>query len=369
MKGAPEVSVQTVKCLVWDLDQTLWRGVLLEDGEVSVSEEIRAVVVELDRRGVLQSLASRNDHDLACVWLEKLGVAEYFVVPQIGWGRKPEAVRAIADRLGFALPTIAFVDDQPAELAEMAYHLPEVRCYPAEAAAGLPRRPEFSPAAVTADARQRRAMYQAGFRRDAERAEFTGADEDFLRTLNLRMHIHAATGEDLARVEELTLRTSQMNATGVHYPKATLHRLLADPDHEVLVASLDDRFGPHGAVGIVLLARYPTVWHVKLLATSCRVVSFGAGAVLLRWLTDQAAHAGVHLAADFRRTDRNRMMEVAYRFVGFVEDPCSCLIQLPAGDAVTRLHLRAAAQAAPSTMRVRAPALAVAGSPIRDWLG
>jgi methoxymalonate biosynthesis protein len=349
---------KTVKCLVWDLDHTLWQGILLEDGRVTLADDLREVVVELDRRGILQSVASRNDHDHAWEWLEKLGLAEYFVFPRIGWGRKSDAVRAIADDLSFSLDTVAFIDDQPVERAEVTHHLPQVRCYDAAEATTLPTRPEFTPAVVTADAARRRGMVQAGVRRDAERDSFAGADEEFLRTLDMRMAVYRARADDLARVEELTLRTSQMNATGVHYSEETLRGLVADPDHEVLVCTLDDRFGPHGAVGIVLLARHPGSWRLKLLATSCRVVAFGAGAVLLRWLTDQAARGGVHLAADFRRTDRNRMMEVAYRFAGFTDEPCPCLDGLPRTDGVALLHLAATGQCAPTTMTVTGPPLA-----------
>jgi methoxymalonate biosynthesis protein len=350
-----DVSTQAVKCLVWDLDNTLWEGVLLEDGEVRLSDEIRRVVVGLDERGILQSVASRNDHDHAWELLEKLGVAEFLVLPQIGWGRKSDAVAAIADQLNFARHTIAFIDDQPTERAEVEFRLPEVRCYPAEAATRLLDLPEFSPAAVTDDSRRRRAMYQAGFARDAARAEFTGPDEEFLRTLDLEMRIRRADQEDISRVEELTLRTSQMNATGVHYPDATLRALLPDPRHEVLVVTMSDRFGPHGAVGIVLLERHPAVWHLKLLATSCRVVTFGAGTVLLNWLSDSAAAAGTHLVADFRRTERNRMMEVAYRFAGFGDEPCDCGVDLaPATEGVERLHLRPGRRGAPTTMAVHA---------------
>lgn len=370
---------ETVKCLVWDLDQTLWRGVLLEDGQVTLADGIREVIVELDRRGILQSVASRNDHDYAWGWLVKLGVADYFVLPQIGWGRKSDAVRAVADRLGFAHHTIAFIDDQPAERAEVAHYLPEVRCYPAEDAGTLTARAEFTPPAITVDSVRRRAMYQAGFRRDAERASFTGPDEEFLRTLDLQMVIYRAAADDLARAAELTVRTSQMNATGVHYPEAKLRALLADPDHEVLVATLDDRFGPHGVVGLVLLARYPAVWHLKLLATSCRVVPFGAGAVILRWLTDRAAAAGVHLVADFRATQRNRMMEVAYRFAGFdfadpdpaspgaTGEPCACLAGLPVDAGVQRPHLVPTRQEPPATMRVTAPTLTGADPTTVEW--
>jgi methoxymalonate biosynthesis protein len=177
------------------------------------------------------------------------------------------------------------------------------------------------------------------------------------------MGIKRADEEDLSRVEELTLRTSQMNATGVHYSDATLRSLLADPDHEVLTVTLADRFGPHGAVGVMLLEYHPGVWHLKLLATSCRVVSLGAGAVILNWLIDQAARAGAHLAADFRPTNRNRMMDIAYRFAGFTDDPCECMAQLGSatgGEGIQRLHLLPEPRNAPTTMRLTSPDL-VAG--------
>ncbi|MEU5948564.1 hypothetical protein ABZ793_23810 [Micromonospora sp. NPDC047465] len=157
-------------------------------------------------------------------------------------------------------------------------------------------------------------MYQANLRRDAERAEFGGPDEAFLCSLDLELRILRATEVELSRVEELTLCTSQMNATGVHYSDETLRRLLVDEGHDVLVATLTDRFGAHGAIGVLLVEQRPTVWHLKLLATSCQVVSFGVGAVILNWLAGEAAAAGAHLLADFRRTERNRMMEIAYRF-------------------------------------------------------
>jgi methoxymalonate biosynthesis protein len=105
------------------------------------------------------------------------------------------------------------------------------------------------------------------------------------------------------------------------------------------------------------------MWHLKLLATSCRVVSFGAGAVILNWLIDQAARAGVHLAADFRPTDRNRMMDIAYRFAGFAEAPCTCTAELGLRrisdqQNIQRLHLVADPRPPPTTMRLISPDLA-----------
>jgi methoxymalonate biosynthesis protein len=354
-----------VKCLVWDLDNTLWQGTLLEDSDVHLPDEVRAVIVELDSRGILQSIASKNDHDLAWKRLVELGVAEYFLAPRISWGRKSDAVTAIARELQFALTTIAFVDDTPTERAEVTYHAPEVRTYTEKEVLSLVDRPEFSPSVVTVDARRRREMYRANTLRAVEKDSFNGPDEDFLRSLDLVMEIKRADEDDLSRVEELTLRTSQMNATGVHHSDSALRGLLVDPDHEVLTITLTDRFGPHGAVGVLLLERHPGVWHLKLLATSCRVVTFGAGTVLLNWLVDQAARAGRHLAADFRPTDRNRMMEIAYRFAGFTQDSCDCLSGIKSsgdGGDIQCLHLITAHREGPTTMRLVSPDLTVATS-------
>lgn len=349
-----------IKCLVWDLDNTLWQGTLLEGDQVWLPDAIRETIVELDARGVLHSVASKNDREIAWQRLEHLGIADYLVLPQIGWGPKSDSVRRIADHLNFAHRAVAFIDDQPAECAEVAFHLPDVRCYPAQWVSRLPQLPEFSPTVTTVDSRHRRQMYQAGFRRDAERAEFTGPDEDFLRSLELVMRIGRASEEDLSRVEELTMRTSQMNATGVYYSTTTLRGLLADPQHDVLVVTLTDRFGPHGAVGILLLEKHPGVWHLKLLATSCRVVSFGAGSTILNWLINQAAVAHTHVVADFRGTDRNRMMEITYRFAGFSHQPCGCQARInqPSDlDGVQRLHLEPIPRRESTTIQILAPHL------------
>ncbi|WP_254909779.1 HAD-IIIC family phosphatase [Micromonospora sp. NBS 11-29] len=341
----------------------MWTGTLTEDGHVEVDDSVRKVIMELDARGVLQAVSSRNDHDEAWARLEALGLAEYFVLPHINWGPKSTSVKAIADRLNFSLKTIAFIDDLPTERAEVQFHHPDVRCYPAEQVTSLLDLPEFSPPVVTVDARRRRQMYQAGFERDREREQFQGADETFLRSLDLEMRIGKARDEEITRVEELTLRTSQMNATGVHYSDSALRALLTDEDHEVLVVSMSDRFGPHGAVGVMLIEKFPAAWRIKLLATSCRVVSFGAGAVLLRWLTDVAARAGVHLVADFKRTERNRMMEVAYRFAGFAAAECDCLAAITPPEGTESLHLEPVRQDPPTTVRVLAP------EPNADGLG
>jgi methoxymalonate biosynthesis protein len=345
--------VKLVKCIAWDLDQTVWHGTLMEGDTPELRPGVREVIVELDRRGILNSVASYNDPEQAWGWLEQFGLTEYLVFPQIGWVRKPDAVHRIADTLQFATDTVAFIDDRPENLAEVTAALPEVRCYRPEDIAGLVSRPEFTPPEITPDAAQRRRRYQEGAARDTARQQFDGPDEEFLRSVRVELRIDRATPADLARLTELTARTTQMNTTGVYYSKDALAALLDDPAYELLVVSASDRFGDYGAVGVLLLRLDARLWHLLLLATSCRVVWFGAGTVILRWLEDQAARAAVNLVADFRASDRNRIMEIAYRFAGFAGAPDGVADGLPPAMAgVVRLHLRPERREPPAALQV-----------------
>jgi methoxymalonate biosynthesis protein len=350
------LQVTPVKCLVWDLDNTLWTGTVLEE-TVWIDQAVRRALEVLDSRGILHSIASKNDHEVAWARLVELKVDKYFILPQIGWHPKSDSIRRIADGLGFAHNAIAFVDDQPAERAEVTVHLPDIRCYTPSQILNLITLPEFRPEVITVDSGRRRLMYQANLRREAEREGFQGPDVEFLRSLDLQLCIDRAKVTELARVEELTRRTSQMNATGIHYSERALREFCGTPRYEVLLATLDDRFGSHGAIGVVLVENRSTYWHLKLLATSCRVVSFGVGTTILNWLINQAVGGGVHLVADFRATERNRIMEITYRFLGFSPSDCECFASMPQHEDIQRLHLIPDARELPGTMRLTGPDL------------
>jgi FkbH-like protein len=309
-----------VKCVVWDLDHTLWDGVLLEDGDVPLRENVLEVIRTLDERGILQSVASRNDHQAASERLEALGIGEFFLHPMINWGSKGENVREIARRLNLGLDAFLFVDDQPFEREEVQHACPEVRVADASEVVGLLARPELVPEFVTDDARNRRLMYRADIARGAEEERFGGAGEDFLRGLEMRFTLGPCGEEDLRRAEELTVRTNQLNTTGYTYSYAELDALRASPRHLLLVAGLEDRFGGYGKIGLALVEKTsPAAWTLKLLLMSCRVMSRGVGTIMMSHVMRLAKEAGAVLRAEFRPNGRNRMMEVTYRFGGFRE--------------------------------------------------
>jgi FkbH-like protein len=308
---------KTVKCVVWDLDNTLWDGVLLEDGPVPLRDGAREVIRALDERGILQSIASRNEPAVALARLEELGIAEFFLDPQIGWQSKALSVDAIAKAIDIGIDTLAFVDDQPFERDEVAQSHPEVLCLEPTDLRRLLHLPELTPTLITEDSRRRRAMYLADRQRTAVEESFTGPSEAFLATLDMRLTVLPAGMTDLARAEELTVRTNQLNTTGYTYSHEDLRAFSRSPDHLLLMAELDDTYGTYGKIGLVLVEKGAGAWTIKLLLMSCRVMSRGIGGVLINLVRDRAREAGVRLLAEFVPNGRNRMMYVTYKFNHF----------------------------------------------------
>lgn len=318
-RGTAHSAPKTVKCIVWDLDNTLWSGTLAEGDTVELRRDVVRVIDVLDQRGILHSIASKNDPTQARATLDRLGVAEYFLYPQIGWNPKSNSVDAIARAINIGIDTLAFVDDQAFEREEVKFSHPSVLCLDATEIGRLLEMPEMMPRFVTDDSRRRRLMYQSDARRNEIEASFEGPQEAFLATLGMTLSICPATVDDLRRAEELTVRTHQLNSTGYTYSYEELEHLLRSDQHLLLMARLDDKFGPYGTIGLTLLALEPSVWTIKLLLMSCRVMARGIGSAMITHLRKLARERGVRLRAEFIPTEVNRMMYMTYRFANFHE--------------------------------------------------
>ncbi len=293
------------KCVVWDLDNTVWEGILVEDGidGLVLRPGIEDVFRRLDERGILHSVVSKNDPEPAMAALERFGLAEYVLVPQISWDPKGAMVARVADALNIGRDTLLFIDDSPFERAEVASVCPEVRILDATEYATLPDRPECR-VPVTEDSRRRRQLY----REQAVRAEAAvGFGDDyfeFLRECNLELTLSPLGPENIARVHELTQRTNQMNFSGRRYTVDELRELGESPDHDTYVMRCRDRFGDYGTVGFACIdVREPRLLDLTF---SCRVQSKRVEhafltEVLRRYLPD----ANPGLLVSYKRTDRN----------------------------------------------------------------
>jgi FkbH-like protein len=310
---------KTIKCLVWDLDNTLWDGVLLEGGGRDLRPGALEVIQSLDRRGILQSIASRNEHDHAMANLTRLGLNDCFLYPHIHFGPKSHSLQTIAQKLNIGLNTFAFVDDQPFEREEVGLALPEVLCLDAANMPTIPELPRFIPRFVTEDSAMRRQLYLTDQSRAKAEENFSGPAEAFLASLDMRFSIAPVADGDLQRAVDLTERTHQLNATGLTFGHDELDRLRSSPDHLLLMSALEDKFGPYGKIGLCLVEKGEDCWTLKLLLMSCRVMSRGVGSVMLNHVISEAFRSGKKLRAEFVETDRNRMMYVTYKFAGFEE--------------------------------------------------
>lgn len=306
------------KCLVWDLDNTLWEGVLLE-GSVRLRQEAVDTISELDRRGILHSIASRGDEDLAMAALRESAIDRLFVVPQINWLAKSRNILTISNRLQIALDAMAFIDDDPFEREQVAYMLPSVMTIPSDQARELPDHPVFSPADITREAGQRRHFYQAEIQRDLAARDFA-TREEFLLSCRMQLTVRPMNGDDIPRVLELMTRTHQLNTTGLVWDRPRLSEALGGrPDGmKVFVAELRDRFGWYGIIAAAIAETGKTFWRLKYLAVSCRVMGRGIERALLASLVRAALDRGyANPEAEFRDTGRNRMMRALYQMMGF----------------------------------------------------
>jgi FkbH-like protein len=301
------------------LDNTVWDGILLEDSDVTLRPGVVEALRELDCRGILHSIASRNEHEAASAKLAELGILDYFLFPQINFGIKSQSIKAIAEAINIGIDTLAFIDDQPFELDEVRHAHPAVTCIDAAELPELVNMPCLKPRFITEDSALRRKLYQDNIRRVSAEESFEGPQEAFLETLEMRFTIARANEDDLQRAVELTERTHQLNTTGKTFDYDELDALRKSDRHMLFVNSLEDRYGTYGKIGLTLVEKKDDAWVICLLLMSCRVMSRGVGMIMIQHLAQQARATGVKLQAEFVETPRNRMMYVTYRFGGFEE--------------------------------------------------
>ncbi|MFI1033761.1 HAD-IIIC family phosphatase [Streptomyces sp. NPDC020951] len=307
-----------VKCVVWDLDGTLWDDVAVEtptDELPTPRPEMLAAIDALAAHGVLGSIASRS----APAVLDRLAagrpdVRERFLAPQVSWQDKSESLRRIAKDLGIAVDALLLVDDSPYERAEVEALLPGVRTLdPADVPELLAA---FEGREVTSESRERVRRYRTEETRRAEGERFQGSREEFLRWCDMRLTVGAATPEEIPRALELAARTHRLNSSGLTPDR--LRELAASDGHEVYTARMADRFGAYGIIGAALVDRTaPATWSVPLLALSCRVAGRGAAAAFLFRLMERAREAGAEeFRVTLRPTDANLEMRILLRQAG-----------------------------------------------------
>ena len=318
MSVIPE-NEKRIKCLVWDLDQTLWSGILLEGDRVVARPGVRSTIIELDKRGILQSIASRNDPELAKEQLRALGLDHHFVHPQMSLtADKPAQIVNIADLLNLQLEHVAFIDDDASQRAYVAHALPAVTVLEAGEASALARMPMFVVEHVTEEASRRREFYHAEMQRQAVERDWSGKRLDFLRNCQIKLKLRPAAPGDTARMAELVERTNQLNTAAFQLTRDDIDAQQSSSDYCLTVAEMSDRFGDYGTIGVLICRHLGQEWLIELLLVSCRVMGRGVGETLLcHGMQEAKAFKQQSVRALYRRTAYNRAMHMLFVTNGF----------------------------------------------------
>jgi FkbH-like protein len=315
---ALQARAKTAKCVVWDLDDTVWRGTLGEQGVGGVVLNAAAAdaIRMLDARGILNFVASKNDKSLAEAALKQFGLNEYILYPQIGWGPKSDAVRRIAESVDIGLDAFVFVDDEPFERGEVSAAHPNVTVMTPADIAGFASHPLFD-VPVTEESKRRASMY-----RDAERrhraASATGTDYlGFLRACEIVVEILPVTNGSAERVYELTQRTNQLNVTGTGFTREEVRAFIdGNTTREGYVLRCRDNFGSYGIVGFCVLE--PDSVTIEAFFMSCRVQRKRLEHAFFHWLAVRlVARGALELAIAYRQTAKNAVAVEMFSELGF----------------------------------------------------
>ena len=327
----------TKKCVVLDLDNTLWGGVIGDDGlsgiEIGelgrghVFSDLQLWLRSLKQRGILLAVCSKNDEDTAKEPFEKheemvLKLSD-FAIFVANWEDKAANIRYIQQTLNIGMDSLVFIDDNPFERNLVRSMIPEI-CVPE-----LPSDPAlylsylqglnlFETASYSSEDADRTGMYQAEAKRRESEASFATID-DYL--ISLEMEGYAAPFDELhyPRIAQLTQRSNQFNLRTVRYTEDDIARVAGDKDYLTLYYMLKDKFGDHGLVSVVIMKKETEdKYFIDTWLMSCRVLKRGMEEFIINTLVDTAASNGAKtITAEYIPTAKNRMVEHIYADMGF----------------------------------------------------
>jgi FkbH-like protein len=327
---------KVAKCLVVDLDNTLWGGIIGEDGMDGIRlgpeypgaayQELQRALLDLHRRGILLAICSKNNLDDAREVLDhhsgmKLR-PEHFSCLRINWNDKAENLREIARELNIGLDALAFLDDNPVERRRLRGALPEVAVIelpgdPMLFARAVRECPLFERLALSSEDQQRGAMYQA--QQEREQQQRTLSREDFLRSLQQEAEVAPVIKATLARVAQLTNKTNQFNLTTHRWTEQQIADLSASSGWSCFSLRVRDRFGDNGLVGVAMLHCDQDSCEIDTLLLSCRVIGRTVETAFLSFLASHAHKSGAsRLQGWFRPTSKNQPARDFYSSHGFV---------------------------------------------------
>lgn len=324
------------KALVMDLDNTLWGGVIGEDGLAGIQvgldypgaayAAVQRVILDLYQRGIILAVCSKNNPADAMEAFEHhpemLLRPHHFASMRINWQDKAQNLREIAAELNIGIEALAFLDDNPAERHWVRSELPEVTVIdlpndPMDYSQALRDAPVFERLSLSAEDRER-GRYYAEQRQRTELESSAVSLEDFYRSLQMEVEIASVTPQTLNRTAQLTQKTNQFNLTTRRYTEQQLTEMTASPEWQVRSLRVRDRFGDNGLVGVAITHCIGEVCEIDTLLLSCRVIGRTVETALLANLAQEARNQGMlSLQGWYLPTKKNVPAKDVYRSHGF----------------------------------------------------
>ena len=308
-----------VKCVAWDLDNTLWHGVIgdVNEGGVKPNAEMVELIDRLDQRGILQTIVSKNDYETAWPRLEQMGLADYFLYPAIHWGPKSRSLQQIADELNINVDTFAVIDDSPFERREISNLLPQVRVFDPAAGPTIINDDAFS-VVISDETRSRRLKYLTDAKRKRVHQTWRGDYAEFLKSCDMTLQIRHPKATDDSRCIELLQRSNQFNLSGRSYQPDDFYQLRDSKQHDCFCFEVADDFGGYGIVGVAAFETSGEIPALVDFVLSCRVAQKMVEATFLKWYAvRQSALGHQQLQARLRVTSRNSPLRAVLKELEF----------------------------------------------------
>ncbi len=357
------------KCLILDLDNTLWGGVIGDDGpdriqigrETAVAEAYTAFqqyCLGLRARGVLLAVCSKNDETIAKSGFnhpDSILKLEHFAAFKANWRPKHENIEAIAVELNLGLDSFVFIDDNPAERAIVSAQLPSVSVPDVGSEVSLfpqiiQHQHLFEAVTLSQEDLQRSAQYAGNTARVAQQAKFANYGE-YLDSLLMSAEIDSFQPVYLDRITQLIGKSNQFNLTTRRYTYPEVAQIASDPDFIPLYGRLQDVFGDNGLVSAIIGRLSARTLHVDLWIMSCRVLKREMELAMLDELVRRAAEAGAtQLVGYYLRTPKNALVKDHYENLGFrldsaIDDGSASVWTLSVADYIpqsTHIHIHGA---------------------------
>ncbi|QRM27261.1 HAD family hydrolase [Microvirga sp. VF16] len=342
------------KVLVLDLDNTLWGGVLGEDGITGIRvggeglgyafSRFQRTLETLKQNGILLAICSKNEEEDALRAIAQhpdmqLRIND-FVTHRINWKPKSENLRSIAEELNLGLDSLVLFDDSPFECESIRQLLPDVDVLeapkdPSDFVRALAVYPGFDMFRVTDEDRKRSHQYFQDRQRRSLASQM-GSLEEVYRSLEMRGRVSVVTDVTLARVQQLIHKTNQFNLTTKRYQEPELLSMMASDDVIILTLHLSDRLGESGLTGVLVVTTGRDQWEVDNLLLSCRVIGRTVEYGLIRYLAEKAQASGAReLIASFVPSGRNQVAAEFLSRAGFRKDEKTGRWILPLNQADT----------------------------------